>query len=129
MQINDNWDLRKLLIEKIKKNGGFVNTHSHIDRAYTIQPQMLNLANEHLHKKWDIVDEIKKNSTVDQIYNRMAFAVEKQIAQGVSVLGSFIDVDEIIEDKAMIAAQKIKDKYSNQIKLVFWAYCQLKPGK
>lgn len=101
------------------ENGGWVNTHTHLDRAYTITPEMFLLTNEHLHKKWVIVDEIKKNSSVTQIYDRMAFVVEGQIKQGVTVLGSFIDVDAVIKDKAMKAAAKVREKYKDDIKLVF----------
>jgi cytosine/adenosine deaminase-related metal-dependent hydrolase len=99
--------------------GGWVNTHSHLDRAYTITPQTLELANQHLHKKWFIVDELKRESSVDQIYDRMAFAVEQQLKQGVTLLGSFIDVDEVIQDKSIRAAQRVKEKYHRDIQLVF----------
>jgi cytosine/creatinine deaminase len=117
--MNKQWDLRAKLIKQIKAKGGWVNTHSHLDRAYTITPKMLNLANKHLHDKWLIVDEIKSKSSVSQIYDRMAFGVEEQLKQGVTVLGSFIDVDEVIKDKAMIAANKIKNAYAKDLKLVF----------
>ncbi len=119
MEMNQNWDLRKKIIDKIAKKGGWVNTHTHLDRAYTITPKMLDLANKHLHEKWLIVDEIKTKSTVIQIYDRMCFAVEEQIKQGVTVLGSFIDVDGVIKDKALKAAERVKEKYSQDIRLVF----------
>jgi cytosine deaminase len=117
--MNNKWNLQEKLVKQIIKKGGWVNAHTHLDRAYTISPAMLSLANEHLHKKWSIVDEIKAKSSVAQIYDRMSFAVEQQIKQGVSVLGSFIDVDDVIKDKAIKAAQKVKDKYQDDIKLVF----------
>lgn len=117
--MKQNWNLKNQLIKKIQKKGGWVNTHTHLDRAYTISPKILDLANKHLHEKWMIVDEIKEKSTTTQIYDRMAFAVEEQIKQGVTVLGSFIDADNIIKDKAIKAAAKVKEKYSNDIKLVF----------
>lgn len=117
--MNKNWNLKSQLIKKIQAKGGWVNTHTHLDRAYTITPKILNLANEHLHKKWSIVDDIKSKSSVTQIYDRMCFAVEEQIKQGVTVLGSFIDADNIIKDKALKAAAKVKEKYSDDIKLVF----------
>ena len=113
------WNLKNQLIKKIKNKGGWVNTHTHLDRAYTISPKILDLANKHLHEKWIIVDEIKAKSTTNQIYDRMAFAVEEQIKQGVTVLGSFIDADNIIKDKAIKAAAKVKEKYANDIRLVF----------
>ncbi len=117
--MNNSWDIKQIILKKITENGGWVNTHTHLDRAYTITPEKLEKANEHLHTKWGLVDEIKKSSSVDQIYSRMAFAVEEQIKQGVTVLGSFIDVDDVIKDKALKAAAKIKEKYSSEIKLVF----------
>lgn len=117
--MNNQWNLREQIIAKIIKEGGWVNAHTHLDRAYTINKKTLKLADAHLHKKWGLVDEIKQKSTVTQIYDRMAFAIEEQIKQGVAVLGSFIDVDDVIKDKALRAAAKIKQKYANDIQLVF----------
>ena len=113
------WDLKQYILSEIEKSGGWVNAHTHLDRAYTIRLKDLKLADEHLHKKWDIVDAIKKESSVTQIYDRMAFAIEQQIAQGVTTLASFIDVDDIIQDKSILAAEKIKEKYKNDIQLIF----------
>jgi cytosine/adenosine deaminase-related metal-dependent hydrolase len=119
MNKKQSWNLKNLILEKIKEQGGWVNTHSHLDRAYTINSQSLKLANEHLHKKWALVDELKRKSTVEQIYDRMAFALEKQLEQGVTVLASFIDVDEVVKDKAMKAAYKLKENYHKDLKLIF----------
>ncbi len=117
--LNRSWDLKERLTIEIGMSGGFVNTHAHLDRAYTINPQTLHLANATLQQKWGLVDEIKRNSSCDQIYDRMAFAVEKMAEQGVKVIGTFIDVDEVIGDKAMKAAQKLRETYNGYIKLVF----------
>lgn len=117
--MRSDWNFRTEIIKKVAKQGGWVNTHTHLDRAYTITPEMLPLAEAQLQQKWDIVDEIKRNSSVDQIYDRMCFAVEQQIAQGVTMLGSFIDVDAVIGDKAMKAAERVREKYKNDIKLVY----------
>lgn len=117
--MNNQWNLREQIIAKIMKKGGWVNTHTHLDRAYTINKKTLQLADAHLHQKWGLVDEIKEKSTVNQIYDRMAFAVEEQIKQGVTVLGSFIDADDVIKDKALKAAAKVKEKYAKDIQLVF----------
>lgn len=113
------WNFKEKIIQEIKNKGGWVNTHSHLDRAHTITSKTLKLGNKHLHKKWEIVDQIKKSSTVNQIYDRMAFAIEQQISQGVTVLGSFIDVDNVIKDKSIKAAARVREKYKKDIKLVF----------
>lgn len=117
--MNNAWDLRQIILDKIEKNGGWVNTHTHLDRAFTITPETLGLANATLQEKWGLVDEIKRSSSIDQIYDRMAYAIERQIAQGVKVLGSFIDVDDVIGDKAMKAADKVRNKYKGEIEIKF----------
>lgn len=114
-----NWDLRQYLEEKIKLNGGWVNCHNHLDKAYLIQPQDLELAYADLRTKWDLIDQMKQSWSVDQIYDRMCFGVENQIKQGVTALCTFIDVDPMITDKAIKAAQRVRDRYQNDIELLF----------
>lgn len=111
--------LKQLILEKIKLNGGFVNTHSHLDRAFTITPETLHLANASLKEKWFLVDSIKRNSSVNQIYDRMSYAIEKMLAQNVQAIGTFIDVDEVVGDKCIQAAQMLKDSIGSDIKLKF----------
>jgi cytosine/adenosine deaminase-related metal-dependent hydrolase len=112
--------LKDLIISGILKNGGFVNTHSHLDRAYTISAENLHLAKATLKEKWFLVDSIKKNSTVYQIYYRMAYALEKMVQQNVQAVGTFIDIDEVMEDKAIKAAQLIREHVSgSEIKIKF----------
>ena len=112
-------NLKEEILKKIKKRGGWVNAHCHLDRAFTLTKKNFSYTNAHLHQKWELVDEIKKNSTISQIYDRMAYAIEWMIKDGVTSVGSFIDVDEVIKDKAIKAAQKIKDKYGKTIKIRF----------
>lgn len=113
------FDLKSYLFEKIKKNGGFVNAHAHLDRAFSLTKKSFSFGQVHLHQKWQLVDELKKQSTVNQIYDRMAYALEKMLVQGTQAIGSFIDVDEIIKDKAIKAAIKIKDNYQKSITIKF----------
>ncbi len=114
-----NWDLITPILENIEKKGGWVNTHTHLDRAYTITPETLKHANAPLKAKWDLVDDLKKRSSVDQIYDRMAYSLERQLEQGVTALGTFIDVDEVIQDKAILAADRLREKYKDVIQLKF----------
>lgn len=107
------WNLRAFITQKIMENGGWVNCHTHLDRAFTIRRSTLHQGNVHLHEKWKIVDELKRNSTVDQIYDRMAYALERQMEQGVTTIGSFIDVDDVIKNKSMEAAARIRTTFAN----------------
>ncbi len=117
--MNKDWDLKSYLLKKIKKQGGWVSAHNHLDKAYLVKPGDLSLAYLSLQKKWDLIDELKKTQTVQQIYDRMAYGLEQQLAQGVTALGTFIDVDPLIKDKAMKAADKVRERYKSQIDLVF----------
>lgn len=117
--MNKDWDLRSYLCKQIKNQGGWVSAHNHLDKAYLIKIEDLSLAYLSLQKKWDLIDNLKKSQSVGDIYSRMAYGIEQQIAQGVTVLGTFIDVDPLIKDKAIKAAQKVREKYKDQIKLVF----------
>ena len=112
-------NLKEQILRKIKAKGGWVNAHAHLDRAYTLSNSNQHDINATLQEKWLLNDSLKKNSTVNQIYDRMAYALENLISQGVCAVGSFIDVDEIVKDKAIKASQKIKDRYGKKIKLKF----------
>ncbi|MDA1316961.1 MAG: amidohydrolase family protein [bacterium] len=115
----DYLDLKQQILEKIKANGGWVNAHAHFDRAYSLNDQNVQYIYKSLQEKWDLNDELKKNSSVDDVYNRMVLATEHMLEQGVTAVGTFIDIDEAIEDKAIQAAQKLRDTYKGQIEFKF----------
>ncbi|MEK7571337.1 MAG: amidohydrolase family protein [Patescibacteria group bacterium] len=112
-------DLKAEILQKIKKNGGWVNAHAHLDRAYSLTKETYHFTSATLQEKWDLNDELKLNSSVDAIYDRMAQGVERMLEQGVSAIGTFIDVDDKIEDKAIKAAQKIRDRYKNDLQIKY----------
>lgn len=111
--------LKKTLLSEIKKNGGWANTHAHIDRAYTLTSNNFKYVNATLQEKWDLNDSIKKTSTVNMIYDRMSYAIENLLSQNVTSLGTFIDVDDVIKDKSIKAAIKVKEKYKKDIEIKF----------
>ena len=106
------------LVVGIQKNGGWVNSHSHLDRAFTLTPDNYHLANRSLQEKWDLVDTLKRDSTVGDIYARMAHATEYMLEQGVQAIGTFIDVDGVVKDKNIQAAEKVRDEYP-EMRFVF----------
>jgi len=112
-------DLKEEIESKIRLYGGWVNTHAHIDRAYSITKKNAIHIHSTLQEKWFLNDELKRRSSVSEIYDRMAYAVESMISQGVQALGSFIDIDEVIKDKAIKAAEKIREKYKSNIKICY----------
>ena len=109
------WNFKKLLLEEIKKNGGWVNAHAHADRAFTINPDTLDIYKKYnLVEKWDLVDVVK-NASVDEYYRRASMAYEVMIEQGVTAIGSFVDVDPICEDRALKGLLKAREQYKNQL--------------
>lgn len=113
------WDFKTPILEKIEKKGGWVNCHAHIDRSYTVNKKLYKLANAYRHEKWKLNANLRKTSTVSQIYDRMAMAIECMINQSVSAIGTFIDVDYDVKDKAIKAAEKVREKYKSAITIKY----------
>lgn len=114
------FSFKPLILEEIKKHGGWVNAHAHADRAFTINPETLNIYKKYpLEEKWDLVDEVKKDASVDDYYDRFCRAFEVMIEQGVTVFGSFIDVDPICKDRAILGGLKAREKYKDQLLVKF----------
>ncbi|HGO5855851.1 TPA: amidohydrolase family protein [Mannheimia haemolytica] len=106
--------------DEIIKQGGWVNAHAHTDRAFTMTPEKITVyQNANLQQKWDLVDEVKRNSTVEDYYRRFSQAIELMISQGVTAFGTFVDIDQVCEDRAIIAAHKAREVYKNDIILKF----------
>lgn len=112
-------DPKQILLDKIKSQGGWVNAHAHIDRAYILDQDNFKLTNAPLEEKWRLPDEYKAKATVDNIYGNMARVLENMVSQGVRAIGSFIDVDPVIEDKAIKAAIKARDNFKDKIEIKF----------
>lgn len=110
---------QEAVIQRIKEKGGWVNTHAHLDRAFSLQKDSFSFTNSYLKEKWHLVDEMKRNSSVQTIYDRMARAIELFLKQGAQAVGTFIDVDDVMEDKSMIAARRIKEDFGSDIQIKF----------
>jgi cytosine/adenosine deaminase-related metal-dependent hydrolase len=113
------FDPKQLILDEIARKGGWVNSHAHIDRAYILDEENYHLVNGSLQEKWDFPDTYKKAVTVDEIYETMSRVLDDQISQGVTAIGSFIDVDPVIGDKAIQAARRIREDYVGKIELRF----------
>lgn len=118
------------LLKKIRERGGFVNAHSHLDRAYTVKAEDLNTkAKKILFDKWKLVDEFKRNATVDDYQLNIANALSQQSRYGTGVCLSFIDIDPVCEDRAMRASWNIKkDGIAENLGIVFKVASQTLKG-
>ena len=76
------WDLKTQMLEAINKNGGFVNCHAHFDKAYYITREGLDKSNLTMEAKWNLSDDIKRTSSVEEIKERIRRALDSLIKQG-----------------------------------------------
>ncbi len=114
------WNFKRLLFAEIKKRGGWVNAHAHVDRAFTMNPDSLDIYRKHtLEEKWDLVDAVKENASVDEYYDRVCQAIEVLLVQGVTALGSFIDIDPVCEDRAIKGALRARERYKKDMTIKF----------
>lgn len=108
--------LKAFLMNKIKQNGGWVNAHMHADRAFTITVDSFDVYQKQtLIEKWDTLDKVKAAMTEEDYYRHFSMAVERMIEQGVSAMGSFVDIDPIAEERAIKGALRARETYKNDI--------------
>ena len=69
-------DPKQLVLDKIKENGGWVNTHAHLDRAYTLTEANFNNSYSYLKEKWHLVDEMKRMEFIKII---LQFTLQKNL--------------------------------------------------
>jgi len=97
------------LIQRIKEKGGFINAHAHFDRAYTVtEDNMEKVVNYHLFDKWQFVDRFKKSAEVSDYLRNFERSILTQMHYGVTAALTFVDVDSVVNYKALEAAQIAK---------------------
>lgn len=92
-----------------KLENGFINCHAHIDRAGTASFFAQEKHKAHLFEKWQLVREVKEQSTTKDYYNRIVDACWSQRDKNISKIISFIDLDDIVGTKALTAAVKARE--------------------
>ena len=112
----DTKSLKAYLLNNIEQNGGWVNAHMHGDRAFTIDYAGFEVyQTQSLIEKWDTLDRIKSTMTEEDYYRHFSMGIERMIEQGVTAVGSFIDVDPIAEERAINAALRARRNYEKDI--------------
>ncbi len=119
------WD--RTLEETLREFGGWVNAHTHLDRANTFAPEYLQHANIDpvgaaglsLPVKQILVGELHKGLAYrpDNLYNRMRAELDRMVALGTREVVSFIDATPDIGMAAINQAARLRDEYRNRIRL------------
>lgn len=115
----------KELCNKIKEKGGFVNAHSHLDRANTARFFSKEEQYKFLEEKWKLVDKVKKKSDYWGYKVRINAALDDQLSKGVNTICSFIDVDPVASNRAIIAAREVSQERKD---ITFLTSCQTLKG-
>ena len=118
--INDPKTVREMLEPAIARNGGWVNTHAHADRSFTLSPEVLELRRKcSLQQKWDALDQLKRDSTEEDFYRRFSLFFELMIRQGCTACATFVDIDPQSEDRAIKAGIRAREHYADQLTVKF----------
>lgn len=112
------WNLKEQFLEKVKEKGGFVSCHGHFDKAFYITKDGLDKTMVDMEVKWRMSDDIKKNSTEEEIAARIRAAIDIMISQGCKLTASFIDAYDAVGHKAIDAAIKVKEEYKDKIEFL-----------
>ena len=119
------WNPTEDLIREILIQGGFVNAHSHLDRAYTITKEIMEKTKDPLQEKWSFVDEYKRSATVNDYMTHIEKALNVQQFYNHQAVLSFIDIDPVCEFNAITAARILQTKHQQ---IQFVTACQTLKG-
>lgn len=118
------------MVDKLSRTiygrGGFFNAHGHFDRAYTLGDDMAP-AYKTLKAKWKYVDRVKRQSSEEDYYRRFLKVIDEQLGFGVTHCVSFVDVDEVCEDRALRAGVRARE-YAAERGMTLLLACQTLKG-
>lgn len=112
------WNLKSQMLAAIAQKGGFVNCHAHFDKAFYITKEGLDKSMVDMEVKWRMSDDIKRNSTQEEIEQRIRTALDIVVNQGCKLSCTFVDAYDAVGHKAIDAANKVKEEYKDKIKLL-----------
>lgn len=112
------WDLKSQFLEEVKNKRGFVSCHAHFDKAFYITRDGLDKSMLDMEMKWHMSDDIKKNSTQEEVEQRIRDGLDIMINQGCSLTASFIDAYSVVGHKNIDAALKVKEEYKDRIEFM-----------
>ena len=122
----------QLVRDEVKKLGGWVNAHAHIDRAYTMDNKYFEhadmdpweVANYPLTVKQSVVGNVHEGAafTTESLKVRMSRVLEKSIAFDVATLSTAIDTTADIGTRGLETALELKNEYDGRIVFNIGAY-------
>lgn len=115
------------ILAEVRRHGGFFNAHAHLDRAHTLQGKYLahigtspiEASNLPLSVKQNLVGDLHRGEgyTAASLEQRMCYAIERQIAFGVTRIDTNIDATPDLPEDGLLAiniALKLKAEYAKR---------------
>jgi cytosine/adenosine deaminase-related metal-dependent hydrolase len=116
------YPFKELFLKEVEKTQGMVNCHAHLDRAYTVTPEIWKQASALMEEKWILNREIKKKHTDESIQERLTYCIEDFIKQGIVACRTHVDADSIVGMLVVNAAAKVREKYKGKFTLQLVAH-------
>jgi len=113
---------KELFFKEVKRTPGMVNCHAHLDRAYTLTPDIWKQASALMEEKWILNREIKKKHTDESIQERLTYCIEDFIKQGITACRTHVDADSVVGMLVVNAAAKVREKYKDKFTLQLVAH-------
>jgi len=113
---------KQLFYDQVEKAEGMANCHAHLDRAYTLTPEIWEQASALMEEKWVLNREIKKKHTDESVQERLTFCIEEFIKQGITACRTHVDADSIVDMLVVNAAARVREKYKDKFTLQLVAH-------
>lgn len=98
------------------------NCHAHLDRAYTLTPEIWQQASALMEEKWVLNRDIKRKHTDESVQERITYCIEDFIKQGIVACRSHVDADSIVGMLVVTASAKVREKYRGRFTLQLVAH-------
>lgn len=125
------WNPLADLKERVRAAGGFVNAHSHLDRAFSVSPADFGAnakVEAALQEKWQLVDAFKARSSEDDYFERICLALKAQAEGGTTAALSFVDCCPVSQDRAVKAAARAREWAAKELRMRFRVASQTLKG-
>jgi len=120
--MTNHFPFKDLFFEEVKKTKGMANCHAHLDRAYTLTPDIWKQASALMEEKWVLNRDIKKRHTEESLTERFIYCIESFLKQGIVACRTHVDADSIVGMLVVNTAAKIREKYKGKFILQLVAH-------
>jgi len=105
---------KELFLEEVRKTKGMANCHAHLDRAYTLTPEIWEQASALMEEKWILNREIKKRHTKESLTERFHYCIDSFMKQGIAACRTHVDADSVVEMLVVETSSEIREEYKKK---------------